>query len=49
MHLTEIKLLLTQIRPMFHFYTPWKRRKTQGFLTVSGGIEMEQHCTNMVN
>ena len=27
--------------PMFHFYTPWKRQKTKGFLTFSGGIEME--------
>ena len=26
---------------MFHFYSPWKRQKTKGFLTFSGGIEME--------
>ena len=26
---------------MFHFYTPGKRIKTKGFLTFSGGIEME--------
>ena len=26
---------------MSHFYTPWKRQKTKGFLTFSGGIEME--------
>ena len=26
---------------MFHFYTPWKRQKTYGFLTFSWGIEME--------
>ena len=26
---------------MFDFYTHWKRQKTQGFLTFSGGIEME--------
>ena len=26
---------------MFHFYTPWKRQKTKGFLTSSGGIQME--------
>ena len=25
---------------MSHFYTPWKRQKTKGFLTFSGGIEM---------
>ena len=24
---------------MSHFYTPWKRQKTFGFLTFSGGIE----------
>ena len=27
---------------MFQFYTPWKRQKTFGFLTFSGGIEMER-------
>ena len=26
---------------MFHSYTPLKRQKTSGFLTFSGGIEME--------
>ena len=26
---------------MFHFYTPWKRQKTSGILTFSGGIELE--------
>ena len=25
---------------MFHFYTPWKIQKTNGFLKFSGGIEM---------
>ena len=25
---------------MSYFYTPWKRQKTFGFLTFSGGIEM---------
>ena len=24
------------------FYTPWKRQKTQDFLTFSGGIEMKR-------
>ena len=32
---------LPHFMPMFHFYTPWKRQKTKGFLTFSGGIEME--------
>ena len=27
---------LTHLRPMFHFYTPWKLQKTSGFLTFSG-------------
>ena len=31
---------LTHFSPMSHFYTPWKRRKTYGFLTFSGSIEM---------
>ena len=26
---------------MFHFYTAWKRQKTFGFLTFSGGVEFE--------
>ena len=32
---------LTRFNAMFHFYTPRKREKTFGFLTVSGVIEME--------
>ena len=32
--------------PVFHFYTPWKRQKTSGFLTFSGGIEMEHWRQN---
>ena len=27
---------------MFHYYTPWKRQKTSGFLAFLWGIEMEQ-------
>ena len=30
---------LTHFSPVSHFYTPWKRQKTFGFLTFSGGIE----------
>ena len=37
---------LTQFSPVSHFYTPWKRQKTKGFLTFSGGIEM-WHWTKM--
>ena len=31
---------------MFFLYTPWKRHKTKGFLTFSGGIEMEHLVNN---
>ena len=31
---------LTHFSPVSHFYTPWKREKTKGFLTFSEGIEM---------
>ena len=34
----KISNQLTYFSPMFHFYTPWKR---QGFMTFSGGIDME--------
>ena len=37
----ESNVELTHFRPMLLFYTPWKRQKTQGFLTFSGGIEKE--------
>ena len=33
-------LLLTHFSPVFHFYTPWKRQKTKGFLTFSNVIKM---------
>ena len=32
---------LTNFKPMFPFYTPWKRQKTRSFLTFSGGIGRE--------
>ena len=25
---------------MFHFYTPWKHQKTEGFVLCSRGVEM---------
>ena len=28
--------LLTHFSPVSHFYTPWKSKKTKGFLTFSG-------------
>ena len=36
-----LMLPLTHFSPIFHFYTPWKVQRTSGFLTCSGGIEME--------
>ena len=27
----------THFKPLFHFYTPWKRKKTRGFLDVFRG------------
>ena len=38
--------ILTHFSPVSHFYTPWKRQKTFGFLMFSGGIEM-WHWTKM--
>ena len=35
-----VRCILTNFSPVSHFYTPWKRQKTKGFLTFSGGIEM---------
>ena len=40
--------LTTHFSPMFHFYTPWKRQKTQGFLTFSGGIKVRLSALNLV-
>ena len=37
---------LTHFSPRPHFHTPWKRQKTYGFLTFSGGIKM-WHWTKM--
>ena len=37
---------LTHFSSVSHFYTPWKRQKTFGFLTFSGGMEM-WHWTKM--
>ena len=34
-------LNLTHFMQMSHFYNPRKRRKTSGFPTFSGGIEIE--------
>ena len=37
----QINIVSTYFTPIFRFYAPWKRQKTKGFLTISGGIEME--------
>ena len=34
---------------MFHFYTPWKRQKTFGFLKFPGGMEMGHKWINIAN
>ena len=39
-------IALTHFSPVSHFYTPWKRQKTYGFLMFSGGIEI-WHWTKM--
>ena len=36
--------VLTNLMPMFPFYTPWKRQKTSGFLMVLEGIEREHRA-----
>ena len=41
--------LLPILVPMSHFYTPWKRQKTYGFRTFSGGIEMWRWTKNGLN
>ena len=33
--------ILTHFNTVFHFHNPCKRQETFGFLTISGGIEME--------
>ena len=39
--LTPESAPLTHFWSMFPFYTPWKHRKTFGFLVFSGGIKCE--------
>ena len=41
-----LRWFLTHFSPVSHFYTPWKRQKTCGFLTFLGGIET-WHWTKM--
>ena len=42
---------LSQYCPTSHFHTPWKHQKIVGFLTFSGGIEMdiESKWANLIN
>ena len=42
-------LCLTYFNTKFHFNIPWKRQKAKGFLTFSGGIEMEHWANNGLN
>ena len=39
--LYECNIDLNNFKPIFHFYTPWKRQKTRSFLTILVGIEVE--------
>ena len=43
----ELWARVAHFSPIFYFYTPWKRRKTKGFLTFSGCIEMS-HWAKML-
>ena len=42
-------VLSTHFRPMFHFYTPWKRPKTRGSLTFLGGIDKKYKIFLILN
>ena len=44
--IAKVNDLLNHFSPVSDFCTPWKRQKTFGFLTFSGGIEM-WHWTEM--
>ena len=35
------KKIFNNFSPIIYFYAPWKCQKTFGFLTFSGGIEIE--------
>ena len=41
---TNLALIHWTIIPMFHFYIPWKQKKTFGFLAFSGSTEMEHRA-----
>ena len=41
---TNLALIQWTIIPMFHFYIPWKQKKTFGFLAFSGSTEMEHRA-----
>ena len=38
-----IAMLSSSVQHLLHFYTPWKRQNTKGFLTFLVGIEMEHY------
>ena len=38
--LVDVIEYLTHFSPVSHFYTPFKRQKSFGFLTFSGGMEI---------
>ena len=40
-HSENLDFRLIHFRPMFYFYNPFGRLKNFGFLTFSGGLELE--------
>ena len=38
---------LTHFSPVSHFYTPWKRQKTKGFLDWNGFIKIVDAVRNL--
>ena len=49
-HLVPVFPFVTMFSSILkHFYTHWKRQKTRGFLTFSGGIAILQNTEKHVN
>ena len=44
-----LKMSVPEIKLIFHPFLPWKRQRTRGFLTLSGGIEMQNWGLKWVN
>ena len=46
---TKLEPFLTHFQPMFHFYTPWKHQKTEGFFVMEKSYEYETLRKNFLN